>query len=211
MRQAQDEAANPWECLVACHDCDALYPMPSLKEGEKALCVRCGSVLLLRKRDSLERSLALALTSLMLFLLANFYPLLGLNIQGRVEKSAVVSGVFELYHQGFWAMAALVLGVSILAPLLKILSLLYVLGPLRLGLRLPRMALVFRWVETLRPWAMAEVYMLGILVAVVKLADLASIEPGVSLYSFAAMIVAMAATDASLEPHEIWERLDPPR
>ncbi len=210
MRQTPDTSANPWEQLIACHDCDALYPMPRLRVGEKARCVRCGAVLAQRKRDSLERSLALAFTCLVLFLLANFFPLLGLNIEGRVERSAIVSGVFELYKQGFWAMAALVFGVSILAPLLKILSLLYVLLPLRFNLRFPRMAEVFRWIEILSPWAMAEVYMLGVLVAVVKLADLATIEPGLSLYSFAGLIVCMAATDANLEPHEIWERMEEP-
>jgi len=101
-----------------------------------------------------------------------------------------------------------VFGVSILAPLLKVLGLLYVLLPLRFHRRLPHSTRVFRMVETLRPWAMTEVYMLGILVAVVKLADLASIEPGLALYSFTALILFMAAADAALEPHEIWERLE---
>jgi paraquat-inducible protein A len=210
MQPAPVAAPNPRRRYIACHDCDALYPLPRLKVGEKARCPRCGSVLAQRKRDSLNRSLALSVTSLILFLVANSFPLLGLNIEGRVERSAVISGVFELYRQGFGAMAALVFGVSILAPLLKILGLLYVLLPLRLNRRLWRAKQVFRWIEVLSPWAMAEVYMLGILVAVVKLADLATIEPGVSLYSFAALIVFMAAVDACLEPGEVWERLDSP-
>ncbi|SMF93553.1 paraquat-inducible protein A [Methylomagnum ishizawai] len=208
MRPATQTPAQHHPHWIACHDCDALYPVPRLAVGQKALCVRCGAVLLQRKRDTLGRSLAMAFACLVLFTLANSFPLLGLNIEGRVEYGAVISGVFELKHQGFSAMAALVFGVSILAPGLKIAGWLYVLLPLRLNRRLPGMTTVFRWIALLGPWAMAEVYMLGILVAVVKLADLATIEPGLSLYSFAAMIVAMAATDAMLEPHEIWERLE---
>lgn len=195
--------------LLACHDCDALYPRPRLRPGQKARCVRCGAVLLESKRNGLERCLALSLASLVLLVVANVFPLLSMNIEGRVQQADVISGVFELYRQGFGAMAALVFGVSILAPALKILALLYVLLPLRFNRRLPYATRMFRMVETLRPWSMTEVYMLGILVAVVKLADLASIEPGLALYSFTALILLMAAADAALEPEEIWERLEP--
>lgn len=194
--------------LLACHDCDALYPRPRLRPGQKARCLRCGAVLLESKPQGLERCLALSLASLMLLVLANVFPLLDMSIEGRVQQSTVASGVLELYRQGFGAMAALVFGVSILAPALKILALLYVLLPLRFRRPLPQAARVFRWVETLRPWSMTEVYLLGILVAVVKLADLASIEPGLALYCFTALILLMAAADAALEPEDIWERLE---
>jgi len=193
--------------LVACHDCDLLFAKPRLRKHEKARCPRCGAILFERKGHSLDHSLALALTSLILFALANFNTLMRMNIGGRVQSGAIISGVRELYAQGFWTLAALVFVVTILAPLLKMLCIFYVLAPLRLGFRLPRAIQVFRFFETLHPWAMTEVYLLGILVAIVKLRDLASIEAGVALYSFAALIVFMAATDASLDDHEIWERL----
>ncbi len=197
--------------LTACHDCDLLFPTPHLRKGEKASCPRCGALLFEHKGNSLDHSLALALTSLVLFVLANVNTLLTMRIAGKVQTGSIISGVQELYNQGFWEIAVLVFVVSILAPLLKILCIFYVLAPLRLGFRPPYATRVFRIFETLHPWAMTEVYMLGILVAVVKLADLASLEPGIALYSFAALIVAMAATDASLENHEIWDRLEDTR
>ena len=113
--------------------------------------------------------------------------------------------------EGMWTLAMVVFIASILAPLLKLLALLYVLLPLHFGRQPWRMAQVFRWIETLHPWAMTEVYLLGVLVAFVKLSDIATIVPGVALYSFAALIVVMAATDAALEPEAIWERLEPRR
>ncbi|MDG4554219.1 MAG: paraquat-inducible protein A [Candidatus Competibacter sp.] len=196
------------DALVACHDCDLLYRKRPLREGEKARCGRCGALLYARKSNSIERALTLALAALILFGLANAFPLLDFQFQGRGQQSSVLSGVWELYAQGMWALAAVVFVASILAPLLKILALLYVLLPLRVGRRPWRMAWVFRWIETLHPWAMTEVYLLGVLVAFVKLSDIATIVPGVALYSFAALIVAMAATDAALEPEAIWERLE---
>lgn len=194
--------------LIACPDCDLLYRRRPLQSGEKAHCGRCGALLYQCKQDSLERTLTLALAALILFVLANAYPLLAFKFRGRVQENEVISGVSELYQQGMWELALLVFGVSILAPLLKILGLLYVLLPLRFGRRPWKMASVFRLVETLHPWAMTEVYMLGILVAIVKLSDIATIVPGIALYSFAALILVMAAADAMLDPDIVWETLE---
>jgi len=162
-----------------------------------------------RKGHSLDYSLALALTSLILFVLANVNVLLKMNVGGRSQTENIISGVSELYAQGYWEIAVLVFIVSIFAPLLKILCVFYILIPLKLNKRLPYSIQVFRFYEVLHPWAMTEVYMLGILVALVKLADLATINVGIALYSFAALIPFMAATDASLDDHEIWESLEP--
>lgn len=195
--------------LTACHDCDLLFHIPHLKKGEQAHCPRCGALVMERKGNSLDYSLALALTSLILFFMANFNVLLRMNVGGRTQEENIISGVNELFVQGYWEIAVLVFIVSILAPLLKILCLFYVLIPLRLNTRFPYAKEVFSFYETLSPWSMTEVYMLGILVALVKLADLATINVGIALYSFAALIPFMAATDASLDDHEIWESLEP--
>lgn len=195
--------------LIGCHDCDLLFRKPSLRAGEKVHCPRCGALLYRRKRGGADRSLALAFTSLILFVLANVYPLLRMNIAGRVQEGALVDGIDALYEQGYWEISALVFVVTFLAPLARILCLFYVLLPLGwFGRPAPQSALVFRMMESLSPWAMTEVFMLGILVAVVKLADLASLHPGIALYSFAALMLSLAAADALLDVDEIWCRLE---
>lgn len=194
--------------LVACPDCDLLYRRPALQPGQKARCKRCGAIIHERKQHGIDYSLALAVASLVLFILANAYPLLKLNIAGRTQSGLIFTGVRELFNQGFWEIAALVGIVAIIAPLLRILSVFYVLAPIRLNRRPPAASQVFRWYELLHPWAMTEVFMLGILVAVVKLGDIAHLQPGIALYSFTALIVCMAATDASLDHHDIWHRLE---
>ncbi|MEI6353510.1 MAG: paraquat-inducible protein A [Methylococcus sp.] len=194
--------------LLACPDCDLVFPLPCLSPGEKARCGRCGAVLMEPKSHGFDYSIALALTSLLLFVLSNTFPLLKLQIAGREQIGAIMTGVHALYDQGFWEIAFLVLLVTIIAPLFRIISVLYVLLPLWFGRRLVGAAHIFRWMEILRPWAMSEVFMLGILVAMVKLGDLATIQPGVALYSFAGLILFMAATDASLDDGAIWVRLE---
>jgi paraquat-inducible protein A len=104
------------------------------------------------------------------------------------------------------ALAILVFCTTILAPLAQLLGMLYVLLPLR-HLRVPpKFALVFRFVHSVQPWSMMEVFMVGILVSVVKLAKMAQIVPGIAIFSFFALIVVLAAATVSLDSHEIWER-----
>jgi paraquat-inducible protein A len=130
-------------------------------------------------------------------------------MEGREQLSHIATGVIELYDQGLWAVALLVFLVAILIPLIKLLALVFVLYPLDRGRR-PRYAgPLFRYVEKLHPWAMMEVYLLGVFVAYVKLVDLASIEIGVGLVAFVALIVTMVAADAALETHAVWERIGP--
>ena len=159
-----------------------------------------------QKQDSLNRTLSLTTTGLILFVVANTYPFLDLKIGGLVQQTTLVTGIKELYAQGMEALALLVLFTSILAPLVCLAGMLYVLLPLKFN-RLPRnLPWVFRLVQSLQPWSMIEIFMLGILVSFVKLGKMGEIVPGIALYSFLALIFVLAASAASLNPHLIWER-----
>ncbi len=194
--------------LIACQDCDLLHRQCLLRDGERASCSRCGAVLYRNKRNSLDRTLVFSLTGIILFLMANMLPFLTFQYEGRVQESVLLTGVRELLVQDMWMVAILVLMVSIIIPLLKIVGTLYVLLPLKVNRRPWRAAFMFRLVEALHPWAMVDVYMLGVIVAMVKLSDFATIVPGAALYSFAALLLSMAAASAALNPHEVWDQLE---
>ncbi len=193
--------------LFACHECGLLHHAHPVPEEHTARCSRCGARFYRRRRNSIQRALALSLASLVLFALANSFTFMVFKLEGRESSNILSSGVVELYDQGLLPLAILVALVAVVIPLIKILGTLYVVLPLHLGRRPPFAGAVFRWVEILHPWSMMEVYMLGVLVAYVKLIDMATIELGVSLFAFGALILTMTATDAALEPHSVWERL----
>ena len=90
-------------------------------------------------------------------------------------------------------------------------GLIYVLVPLRVGWRPRSIQTVYRIIDRLRPWGMLEVYMLGVLVAIVKLSELASIELGVAFWCYAALILDTAAAASSLQADLIWTRLEEDR
>ena len=196
--------------LISCHECGLLQRVVPLPDGGKAKCPRCGMTLRKERRNSIEDTLGLTLAAVILYVLANTLPFITFKLQGREQHSILISGVFEFMEQQLWALAAVVFLVAILFPLLKLLGNLLVLVPLRLGYTPRYIAPLFRLLETLHPWAMMEVYMLGVLVAYVKLTSMATLDLGPALYCFAALIVVMAAADAALQPHVVWNRLGIP-
>ncbi len=193
--------------MIACHQCDLLHRVRPLTHGGVAQCMRCGAVLYRRKKDSLNRTLALTIAGLILFVVANSYPFLAMKSEGLMQETTLLAGVKELYAQNMWGLAVLVLFTTFLTPFIQLSGMLYVLLPLKLN-RLPwRLPFIFRFLQNIQPWGMMEVFMLGILVAIVKLAKMASIIPGIALYSFAALILVLAGAMASLDPDIVWDRL----
>ena len=193
--------------LIACHECDLLHKIQPLPEGGAARCVRCDALLYYEKKDSLDRTLALTTAGLVLFIVANTFPFLAMKSGSIVRETTLITGVKGLYLQGMESLALLVFLTSILVPFVHIAGMLYVLVPLKFN-RVPRnLALVYRFIRSLQPWGMMEVFMLGILVSYVKLAKMAKIIPGLAIYSFVVLIFVLAGAAASLDPRIVWDRL----
>ena len=194
------------DSYIACHECDVIHRITPLPGKVAAHCIRCGAVLYKHKPNSLDRTLAFALAGLILFILANSFPFLGLKIGAQVRETNLITGIHELYLQGMHMIATLVLITTVLAPFIQMMCLFYVLLPLKFD-RVPRrMPRVLRFLEHVLPWSMMEVFMVGILVSVVKLAGMAKIIPGISLYSFLALIFVLTAMIVSLDSHLIWQK-----
>jgi paraquat-inducible protein A len=194
--------------LHACHDCDLLQQEVSLPPGGSARCPRCGAVLYRNNTNGLDRTLAYSLGAGVLFLVANAFPIVGLAAAGHHSSTTLFGTVRTLYNQDMTSVAILVFATTILMPALQIAALLYMLLPLKLGWVPRGLPAVFRTVHAVRPWGMVEVFMLGTLVALTKLAHLAAVEPGVALWSFGAVMFLVAAAAASFDGHALWERVE---
>lgn len=195
--------------LIACHACDGAHRIVPLPVGGKALCRRCGALLYRNLPRSLDHAAALYLAALLLFILANVFPFVALKYGDRVEQSLLISGGFALHAAGMGEIGLLVFLTSVLFPFVTICGMLYLLLPLRLGFRPPRMTQVWLLVRTLSPWSLIGVFMLGLLVSIVKLQDLAVIIPGIAFYAFIGLLVVSAAAAASFDPAVLWPRSGP--
>lgn len=198
---------NPFhEPLVACHECDAIYVRHAIEAGAKAVCLRCANELYRHIPHSLDKSLALYIATFVLFVIANFYPFLSLQTTGLFEQSQVYSAGLALYKFGMAELGLVVFLTSILFPLIAILGMLYLLVPLRFDYLPMFHGEVYRLVKLAQPWSLLSVFLLGSLIAVVKLQSLATVNPGIGLYAFVAMLFAYAAAQANFDPEVIWHK-----
>jgi paraquat-inducible protein A len=191
--------------LIACHECDALHQRDPIPPGARASCYQCGCELYRHIPHSLNRTLALYLSTLLLFVLANCFPFLSLQLGGRVVQTALFSGGWTLYQLGMPELGLLVFLTSVIFPLVAILGMLYLLIPAVFGVTAPGIGMVYRLVHNITPWSLIGVFLLGVLIAVVKLQDLADVIPGVSMYALAALLLVYSAARASFEPHALWQ------
>lgn len=194
--------------LVACESCDLLHRLSQIPEGHTAKCRRCGDVLRRRPRNGRERTLALAFASSVLFVVANSFPFLAFDMRGLATQTTLLTGVIDLWQAGKEEIAALVFLTIELAPALQIGLLLWVLGPLRFGQRPWQLPHAFRMLRHAQTWSMLEVFLIGILVAIVKLLAMASVVPGLALWSFVLLIGVLTAAVSSFDPEEVWEQLE---
>ena len=197
----------PIEQLVACHECDLLMRKPVLQDGESAECPRCGYELFSHRHRVVRRSMALVLTALLLYVPANFLPIMQLNLLGQTSQDTVWSGVVGLYESGMQGIAVVVFLCSMAVPLLKLLCQLLVLLSIRMDFARSYGLLLYRIYHHMREWGMLEVYLMGILVAMVKLMDLADLSLGLGLFCFIALLLVQVWLEVTMAPHQIWEAL----
>jgi len=194
--------------LIGCPHCDLVQRLPQLAPGASARCPRCDKELWRRREDSLNRTLALTLAAAVLYVVANSVPMLGLTVVGREAFTTVFGGAEQLWNDGQEIVAVLVLFAAVVAPALQIGFMLAIaLGARRT--RPPRwVGRLLRYHPTTRTWSMIEVMMLGVLVALIKIAELATVIPGVALFALGALVFVFAAMQANFDPREVWDRIE---
>jgi paraquat-inducible protein A len=198
--------------LLACHECDFLYRLPAIAHGTQARCSRCGTLLTRGVKNSLDKTLAFSVAALILFTIANLFPILALKVAGQEEHYTLFSGAMVMVKFDLELVGVTVFLTTILFPLLHILGLLYILIPLKFQHRPPFFSPLLKLTLALMPWGMVGVYLLGVFVAIVKLADLARVEPGLGLYGLVGLLLTSVASATTLTPSALWlkgERLRP--
>jgi paraquat-inducible protein A len=193
--------------LIACHECDLLQRKIFLPVSGIARCRRCRAVLYRDHPNGLDRALACTLGALVLLIVANAYPIVGLEIQGNRQAASLYDTVHALWQDDRKEVAALVGFTTMVFPAIEIATLTYLLLPLRLGRLAHGTVPVLHFLQSVRPWSMMEVFMLGILVSLVKLEHIAHVHKGIALWAFACLIPLLAAAAAAFDPEELWARV----
>lgn len=189
---------------VVCPGCDAVFSRTPLAPREVSRCARCGTELYRHAGDQQRRILPLTVASLIMFAIANLFPIVEIELQGLRSQTTLAGAVLVLSTEGMSLVALLVLATTLLFPLLQLCILAYLLIPLQREHRPAGFAVLVRAMQMLRPWGMVEVFLLGVLVAIVKLSSMATVVAGPALWAFIALTVMLTAV-LSFNPNAFWE------
>ncbi len=200
----------PLDEMIACPQCDALYHARMPDPGERAVCARCHTVLIAPTRHAFLRVIALALTVMILMTGATVFPFLGVSVGGFSNKASVLDAALSFVDGGWMAtLSVLVAAFIVMIPVARAMLVVYVLAPLVAGRRpWPRARQMFRWSEDLRPWSMAEIFIIGCAVALTKVASLARIEFGPAFWMFGVLVVVIVLKDSAMDRWTIWKCLE---
>lgn len=188
--------------LIACDTCgEVSRAMPGMP------CPVCATRLEPRKPGSLARTSAFMIAAAVLYVPANFYPILTYTRLGYGPPSTILGGVKELIELQMWPLALLVFVASICVPMLKLCSITLLLLTTRFGSawRLRDRTRLYRIVDVIGRWSMIDVFMLAVLVALVQVGQLATVVPGLGAVCFAAVVVLTMLSSFSFDPRLMWD------
>ncbi len=184
-----------------------------MPRGTSVRCWRCRTMLIREARSGIDYVFSLTVAGAILFLIGNGFPLVSLEAQGNGVTTTLLGAVLHLWQQDMHLVSGLVFVTTILAPAFDLSAMLYLtIGVLRVDsgratTMPPLSARVLRAVQIVRPWGMLEVFMLGALVSIVKLGQMAAVVVGPALYSIGALILVLAAANSAFNPRDVWSRI----
>jgi paraquat-inducible protein A len=203
-----DSATSRIEDFASCHDCGLAVELEGGAHHGATHCPRCRAVVHRRKPDSLNRTWALVITAAMLYVPANIFPVMKVISLGRAQEDTILSGAVYLLVHGMWPLALIVFFASVVVPLLKLISLTFLLISVQRNSswRPVERTKLYHIVEAVGRWSMTDIYVVTILVALVSLGNLATIEAGLGAVYFAGVVVVTMIAAASFDPRLIWDR-----
>jgi paraquat-inducible protein A len=195
--------------LVACPVCDTLHRMSDVGSGQKARCVRCHTVLITPRDSAMTRIVMLSLTATVLMIAAISFPFLMLEARGLSQRASVIDTILAFSDGVMLPLALAVAATIVVLPLLRLGAIFYALAPMAIGYAPARGAVkAFRLAEALKPWAMAEIFIVGTGVALVKVAGLAHLTLGPAFWAFIALVLVTVLNDNFMCRLTIWRTLE---
>ncbi|HDY94820.1 hypothetical protein LCGC14_0134110 [marine sediment metagenome] len=213
MKDTDDHTSPPdLEQIIVCPQCDAVYQLKIPSIGEKAVCERCHTVLIEPRKQAGLKIIAIAFATFVLILGATFFPFLNIDAAGNKNSVSVMDAALAFSTGPLLLLSLATAALIMLVPLARVMLTLYVLVPVVLDLPPARHAMqAFRLSQALQPWSMAEIFALGCAVALVKVADLATVGFGPAFWMFCGLVVLIVAQDKFMCKWSVWNSLENPK
>ena len=214
--------------LISCHFCNTLSKIPSHQTTEdeidsgiaseidsdinidsEFICPCCKSIIHSRHHNSLNNTWALLIAAIILYIPANFLPIMTISYFGDGHPDTIFSGVILLLDSGMWPLALLIFVASIVIPVLKLIILILLLISINIKAQWhPKdRTKLYRFTEFVGRWSMVDVFVIAILVSLVQFGNTASVAPGLGALSFAAVVILTMFAAHVFDPRLIWDNL----
>lgn len=194
--------------MIACHHCDSLFVKPHIQENEKALCSCCGSPLFTHKKDPINRTIAVALAGILLFLPAVFLPIVGIGAAGIYNDATLLSCIMLMINSNYYIIAFAVFLFTVAIPLVRLLSALYITLCIKYDRVKPSLLVFFRSYHILDCWAMTHVFFMGVIVSMYKLMSLADMSVGGGLLSLVSLLICSTLVSVTMDQHSMWDMME---
>ena len=199
----------PLDNLIVCTHCDAAFTLERPKVGQRAVCARCGTVLITPRRKAGLQIIAVSVAITILIIAATDFPFLSISAAGATNSVSILDAALAFSDGPLVALALTTAALIIFVPLARVLLTIYVLVPIVLDRPPARGSTqAFRLAEALRPWSMAEIFVLGCAVALIKISDLADVAFGPAFWMFSGLVVLVVVQDNFLCRWSVWKSLD---
>jgi len=199
------------EHLICCHECDELSYVSDPYRSGRYNCPNCGTLLFRHRKGLVEKMFALSVAALLLLLLTNYFPFLSFKVAGNTSEANFFTSAIYLFEDEQFLLAIAVLMTTIIVPLIRIVLSLALFGALYYGYLPSYAPFVLRALHHSLPWGMIDVLLVGVFVSMVKLVKMGTVIPGISLWSFTALVFVIAAMQVVYNPHPVWEHIDEAR
>ncbi|MDJ0780122.1 MAG: paraquat-inducible protein A [Gammaproteobacteria bacterium] len=196
------------EKLVACHGCDLLVDVSELEHGARAYCPRCGHFLTRYRHDMMSRVLAFTIAAIILLVVSLNYPFLSFAASGLESVMTLRAAPGALLDYGMTTLAIMVAAFIILIPACILLLLLVISLSVLSGSPNPWLRASTKLVFELETWAMVEVFIIGVIVSLVKIAAMATVVLGIAFWSYAAFTICFTLAMVTLDRYQCWEMIE---
>ena len=196
------------EHTVGCPECDLLCEVEPLQPGERAVCARCGCVLSVCFEDPYARAWSYSVAALIVLVIAFSFPFLSISAAGVTNSMTLVQTVLYLAQYGADLIAFLLSVFVILVPLLMLLFMVVLATALRAGTFHPLLLAPTRWLFHLNAWSMVEVFAIGVIVSLVKLAAMAKVTLGPSFWAYLAFTVLFLLAFSAMDRLSVWRDIE---
>ena len=201
-------AAGSMTTHTACEECDLLVAVPEIREGERADCPRCGHLLTQLPKQGLERALAFSLAGCVFFAISIAFPFLTLSNAGIENVMTLPEASLAIYREQDPVLAAIVFVAILALPIALLLSIIALVTPLLLGRPASWLPQLGKFMFGLNDWAMVEVFVIGVIVSLVKIAKLATVILGLSFWAYIVFAICLTAALSGLDRLQVWNRIE---